>query len=70
MENKKEITAKLGELLKLTRGGYDIESLEYVKEDNGDEFVFMKFDNGYSKRICVTADSGIAMIVDITRKLF
>ena len=70
MENKKEITAKLGELLKLTRGGEDIEALNYVKEANGEEYVLMKHKDGYTRWICVSGDSGIALIVSVTRKLF
>ena len=63
-EDKKLITQKLFEVLKITRCGYNIADMEYITED-GDEYVIVKFDNGYMKYINVTADSGKAMIKDV-----
>ena len=63
-ENKVEITQKLFECLKITRYGSDIKKMEYI-EENGDEYIIVTFDNNYQKRICVTADSGKAMIMDV-----
>ncbi len=67
-ENKSEITQKLFETLKVTRFGRDIKSMEYVTE-NSDEYVIVTFDNDYQKRICVTADSGRALIKDVVEMI-
>ena len=65
-ENKVEITQKLCELLQMTRFGADIAKMDYVTE-NYDETVIVTFNNGYQKRINVTADSGRAMIADVVK---
>lgn len=71
-EDKKMICEKLGELLKLTRAGEDIDRIEYSPEKD-DAVVFYKSCSTsgltYGIRVCVEADSGIAMIQDIIRKV-
>ena len=67
MEDKRLICEKLAEVLRLTRAFDDLSSLEYEKLDNGDEIVKAQFVNGAIKTINVTADSGITMIIDITK---
>ena len=67
-ENKEKVTEKLLEALKYARIGADIKSMEYKKE-NCDEYVTVTYDNGYSKRINVTADSGKALIADVISNL-
>lgn len=67
-EDKKKICEKLGELLKLTRAGEDIDRIEYSHEKD-DAIIFCKSCAPYGLRVCVEADSGIAMIQDIIRKV-
>ena len=64
-ENKQEICAKLGELLKLTRAGADIDRIEYDSENN--RAVLYRTDRGYPyrMRLKIASDSGIALIRNI-----
>jgi len=65
-EDKKVITKKLLDLLKLTRAGKDLKDCEYYMEHQFcEEFVILRRKNRRSKAICVTADSGIALIKDV-----
>ena len=65
-EDKKVITEKLLDLLKLTRAGKDLKDCEYYMEHQFcEEFVILRRKNRRSKAICVTADSGIALIKDV-----
>ncbi len=73
MEDKREICKKLYELLRLTRAGDDLVSINYVKEDQ-EEFAdvcrMQRRPDGASmsvQRVCVTADSGAALIRDVMR---
>lgn len=68
-ENKREICIALTAALKMTRNQIYLKDIEYVKEDNGEEYAILHWCNGYKKKICVTADSGIAMIYDIVANL-
>lgn len=68
-ENKKAIVEKLTEVLKLTRHGYDISLMEYSTDRNGEEFANIYFIDGSKQRVCITADSGVAIILDITRAI-
>lgn len=68
-ENKKKICDLLLPAIQATRNGEDVTALDYVKEETGEEFVYIKFKGGFSYRACVTADSGAAMIRDIMREL-
>ena len=68
-ENKKRICELLLPAIQATRSGEDVTALEYVKEETGDEYVYIKFKGGFSYRACVTADSGAAMIRDIMKEL-
>lgn len=77
MENKAEITLCLEATLKRTREFSDtLESLEYyppytVNDSSEDEYVVARWknQNRTATRICVTADSGIALIRDVIRGL-
>lgn len=76
-EDKQEICNKLTELLKLTRGGYDVQSIEYQEVRNNPddkwplyEFAVIHYLNGYSEKVNVTLDSGVAMIKDIFENVF
>lgn len=67
-ENKVEIVQKLFEVLRITRAGSNLISMEY-KEEGYDEYVVLTFDNGYSRMANVTADSGKALIIDALKYL-
>lgn len=76
MENKADITKCLEATLKRTREFSDtLDSLEYYKSyainDTSEEFVVARWknQNRTATRICVTFDSGIALIRDVLRGL-
>ena len=67
-EDKKAICELLCKTLQATRNGADIISIQYTDDyTSGEEYAVITFKNGYAKQICVTADSGTAMILDIVR---
>ena len=63
-EDKQKICDKLLETLRATRKFSDLINLEYVKEQY-DDFVIVTYGNGHRKKVTVTCDSGMAMIMDI-----
>lgn len=65
-ENKKEIVARLKVLLMATRAGSDIKKLVLSEDEN---FVTIIWKGGGEKKVCVAADSGIALIRDVTEAL-
>ena len=69
MENnftKHDICRALLPVLRMTRALRDLENLEY----HGDtEEVHAVFRGGYTKKINVACDSGLAMIKDIVNKI-
>lgn len=68
-ENKAEICVKLGELLRLTRAGEDIDKIEY-DEENDCAVVYYKSTSPYGLRCLNTAgDSGAQMIADAVTDL-
>lgn len=71
MENKQLICDKLTELLQLTRYGEDIDRLEYKPADNTyPERVAVYYkDTIYGINVNVDADSGIALIKDVIRRI-
>ncbi|MBD5111829.1 MAG: hypothetical protein HDT42_04755 [Ruminococcaceae bacterium] len=63
-ENKAEICAELGELLKLTLAGADIDRIEYDEESDG-AVVYYKSTSPYGfRRLNTAGDSGAQMIAD------
>lgn len=72
-EDKQAILYKLLPTLQETRHLKDLHSLKYYKfycsEKEAEEVVIATFNNGFSKEINVTLDSGIAMIADIVNRL-
>ena len=72
-EDKQLITKALLALLKLTRAGESLTGCEYiidpVSEKAAEEYVVIKMKDGYMKRVCVTDDSGIALIEDVISAL-
>ena len=67
-ENRQLILNNLLLTLRYTRSGKDILGLFYVVREGNEEFVMIHFPNG-NKEMCVTADSGIAMISDVLKAL-
>lgn len=69
-ENKAAICKLLTATLQATRNGADVVAVTYSmaaagEAFAGEEFATVEFRNGYKKKVCVTADSGTAMIKDI-----
>ena len=74
MEDKVFIAKLLGCLLATTRQFSDLDYCEYIKEENGNEYVMVigcPNEKGYRwKYKCnVTWDSGIAMIRDVLKQI-
>lgn len=75
MENKADITKCLEATLKRTREFYTLDSLEYYPPHtinaSSEEYVIARWknQNRTATRICVTFDSGIALIRDVLRGL-
>lgn len=77
MENKQAICDMMCYAIRATRAGGDPENnplkkLQYRQLDNGDEVVRPIFEDGTGSNgyydVNVTGDSGIAIIMDITRQ--
>ena len=68
MENKQAICDALLETLKLTRA--DVTKLTYLTNEYG-EFVRVQYGESplHSKKVDVTADSGISLIRDVMRAI-
>lgn len=74
MEDKAIITTNLAATLRRTREFKELTALSYYGADEipnapGEEYVVAAFTDRPSVRICVTADSGIALIRDVLRGL-
>lgn len=65
-EDKSAIAYLLGIALKATRAGADVDKIMISDEGN---LAIVMFGTGGSKAVCIEADSGIAMIIDICRAL-
>lgn len=65
--NKARFVTRLGILLEGV-DRLDIDHLVY-KAENDEEYVDIKYKNGYAKRICITGDSELAIIQDVIRHL-
>lgn len=72
-EDKGAIAKQLLNLLKLTRAGENLTGCDYiidpVSEKAAEEYVVIQMKDGYMKRVCVTDDSGIALIEDVISAL-
>lgn len=66
MEDKQAICDALCKTLNLTRAGSDIKAIWH---DNEKEEATVVYQNGYEICINVAADSGIAMMRDILKRL-
>lgn len=66
--NEKQSKAKfvkdhLAPLLRAMKCG--VSDAEYTVLDNGEEFVIITYTSGFTKRICVSADSLRAIVIDV-----
>ena len=75
MENKQRICNKMCEAIRATAAGgtgNPLVSLSYMRLENGEEIVRPIFADGAGSNGCydinVTCDSGIAIIMDITKQ--
>lgn len=67
-EDKRLITQKLFDLLKITRAGSDLTCCEYSYDQQfNEEFILLRWRDKETKCICVTADSGTALIADVLK---
>ena len=66
--NKQLICDKLCKVLQLTNRFYDLQSLEYVEENEYESHVFAKFTHG-SAVVITSMDNSWGMILDIIRQL-
>lgn len=67
-EDKQKICDLLLPAVQATRGGSDVDALEYTISESGFlEYVKVRFQNGYMRRINVSGDSGCAMIRSIMK---
>ena len=69
MEDKQKICDLLLPALQATSNLHDLASLKYERIGDYDEIVTATFDNGYSKTVNVSMDSGTAMIRDIGKRI-
>lgn len=69
-EDKKMFVYILTAAIHMTRAGADVACMNYyMDKDTGEEYVDIVYDSGYVKRVCVTADSCIAIMIDIAKAL-
>ena len=64
-EDKQHICDLLLPALQATRSLYDLAALDYIADE---EVVIATFTSGFTKRINVEADSGIALIKDVLNR--
>lgn len=69
-EDKQKIADSLCKTLQLTRGQYDLVSIKIEETPYGDEIAVATYQNGGTKKVYVTADSGMAMVADIVKGIF
>ena len=69
-ENTFILCQRLLKLVQATRAGTDVVDIEYFCNDHTDDaHVDITWASGHTKRVDVTADSGIAMIKDVLRHI-
>lgn len=69
-KEKQELLDNFLKTVTMTRAGEDIICLEYVVDDYGDEYVNINFNNNAKKRVCITANSMIAILGQICEALY
>lgn len=68
-ENKRMFVEALGELLTKHDSRSDIDHFEYIKTEYDEEYVRVVFKNCYTKMVCVTFDSNLAIMLDVAKAL-
>lgn len=68
-EDKDYIVQLFLKALQATGNQRDLKAARYEILDNNDEIVTLEWDNGYQKKVNVSADSGIALMRDILAAL-
>lgn len=68
-EDKDYIVQLFLKALQATGNPQDLKAARYEILDNNDEIVTLEWDNGYQKKVNVSADSGIALMRDILAAL-
>ena len=69
-ENAFILCQRLLKLVQATRAGADVVDIEYFSNNHTDDaHVDITWASGHTKRVDVTADSGIAMIKDVLRHI-
>lgn len=69
MEDKEGIVRALSFALMQTRAGRDIAWMCYRKDADNEEYVDIYYSAKHVKHVCVTADSGIALIQDVLKHI-
>ena len=64
-EDKRIILNALAVVLKMTRACDDLQEITYEVTQGDDEYAVLTFSDRPTKRITITADSGIAIIKDV-----
>ena len=68
-EDKDYIVQLFLKALQATGNQQDLKAARYEIFDNNDEIITLEWDNGYQKKVNVSADSGIALMRDILAAL-
>lgn len=68
MEDKTAICDVFGDCLRLTRAGDALSFISYEKIGE-EEYADMHYKDSHVVRVCITADSGIAIMRDILRNM-
>ena len=69
-ENKVVFCHELGRLIGRYTRNIEVEDIRYeTDEDTGNEIAVIHFVNGYSKRVCITGDSCLAIMHDVYKAL-
>ncbi|MBR0485910.1 MAG: hypothetical protein IJJ69_14235 [Oscillospiraceae bacterium] len=69
MENKKKFVHELGKLLGKYVYRLNVKEFDYQKDEQGEEFVLISFNDGFQKKICITGDSELAVMQDVAKRL-
>lgn len=69
MENKKQFVKALGEFLGEHVYRLNIKKFEYLKDERREEFVLISFNDGFQKKIRITGNSELAILLDVAKRL-
>ena len=65
--NKQLVTKAL--CLAVILAGMEVKDMDYFMRDDYEEFVVITYRNGYTKKVNVSADSGIALMRDVLAEI-